>query len=83
MGGNDWGASLLAALAISPTRNSLLMLRLEVASSASIPDAAVAAAAPRLTALRQLQIVSRREWTFASGTIVGVGPLTADCRGQR
>lgn len=79
--GQDWASSLLTALALSPTRHSLHVLCLEVASSASIPDAAVAAAAPQLTALRQLQIVGRREWTFARGSIVGVGSLTKRRRG--
>lgn len=79
--GQEWASSLLTALAFSPTRHSLHVLRLTVASSASIPDAAVAAAAPHVTALRQLQIVGRREWTFARGIIVGEGSLTEGRRG--
>lgn len=79
--GQDWALSLLTALALSPTRHSLHVLRLNVASSASILYAAVAAVAPQLTALRQLQIIGRREWTFARGTIVGVGSLTEGRRG--
>lgn len=71
----DGVTSLLAALAASPTRHSLQGLHLDVAARTTIADAEVAAAAPRLVALRQLTI-GRVEWTFARGTVVGRWPVT-------
>lgn len=71
----DWWASLLATLAASPTRYSLEELRLcdpytGGMGDESAADAAVAAAAPRLRALRRLTMFSM-EWTLARGTVVG------------
>lgn len=68
-----WEAQLLAALAASPTRHFLQVVRLRGTSTARTAMPAVVAAAPRLPALRRMT-VGRAEWTFARGAIVGRPP---------
>lgn len=72
-----WGASLLAALAASPTRHSLQVLRLRGLDCESDVDATVSATAPQMTALRRLTM-DGVEWTLARGTIVGRWPRLAE-----
>lgn len=72
-----WGASLLAALAASPTRHSLQVLRVKGLGCESDADATVSATAPRMTALRRLTM-GGVEWTLARGTIVDRWPRLAE-----
>lgn len=68
--GEDWGSCLLGVLAASSTRHTLEVLHLGGIEWESDADASVAAAAPRMRALRRLTM-DKVEWTFARGTVVG------------